>query len=127
MEKDVTKLFASLAQHYTPQQAKEAIDRLLAPYGDTVRITFRDTDAEIIDSWKVDSQTVRHQVCQIIARTGLTERTYENLAAEWMVHTASYKAGVYTAHAKDVSLDYGQDPRIAVKAATRLFDILDIE
>lgn len=120
-------LFNSLAEHYTPEEAKAAIDALLRPYGENCQITFRQTDAEIIDSYRVDSTTLRHIVCEIIHRTGLTERTYENLAAEWMVHNVSYFAGIYKDHAKDVSLDYGRDPRASVALATEIFDKLDIE
>ncbi|MBQ0133742.1 MAG: hypothetical protein KBS46_01165 [Clostridiales bacterium] len=121
------ELFARLKPSYTPEEAKERIDTILEPFGENCRIQFRKTDAEIIDSYLVDSQTLRHLICEIIHRTGLTERSYENLAAEWMVHNVSYDAGVFRADAKDVSLDYNKDPRAAVKLATEVFDILNIE
>ena len=120
-------LFAALQERYTVEEAKASIDAILQPYGETCKIQFRKTDAEIIDSNRVDSQNDRHVICEIIRRTGLTQRTYENLAAEWMVHNVSYAAGVYKEKAKDVSLDYGKDPRAAVVAATELFDALNIE
>lgn len=127
MKAKMEALFAALQERYTVEEAKTAIDEILRPYGETCKIQFRKADAEIIDSYRVDSQDDRHVICEIIHRTGLTERTYENLAAEWMVHNVSYAAGVYKAHAKDVSLDYGKDPRAAVVAATELFDALNIE
>ena len=70
---------------------------------------------------------MRHKVCEIIARTGLTERTYENLSAEWQVHNVAYKVGIGKASAKDVSLDYAKDPRATVRLSSDLFDKLDIE
>lgn len=121
------KLFFHLKEHYTPAEAKARIDAILEPFGESCKIEFRQWDAEIIDSYRVKSKAIRHLVCEIIRRTGLTERSYENMAAEWMVHTASYEAGVSAAHAKDVSLDYDEDPRPSVKWATRVFDLLNIE
>ncbi len=125
--RETDRLFSRLRQSYTTEEAKTAIDALLEPFGENCRVTFRRTDAEITDSYLVDSQTIRYLVCEIIRRTGLTERSYENLAAEWMVHNASYDMGVFREDARDVSLDYAEDPRPVVKLATGLFDALDIE
>ena len=120
-------LFFHLKEHFTPAEAKVRIDAMLEPYGENCKIEFRKKDAEIIDSYLVNSKTVRHLVCELIHRTGLTERSYENLAAEWMVHNAAYEAGVGKAHAGDVSLDYDEDPRLSVKLATEVFDLLNTE
>ena len=120
-------LFSHLKPRYTVAEAKVRIDALLEPYGENCRVVFYETYAEILDSYKVSSQKVRHLVCELIRRTGLTERSYENLAAEWMVHNAAYDAGVFRGHARDVALDYTEDPRTSVKLATKLFDALDIE
>lgn len=120
-------LFEGLKEHYSLEEAGEAIDGLLARYGESCRISFRGTDAEIIDSYLVDDVRVRHTVCEIIARTGVTKRTYEDLSAEWQLHNLSYRAGIRRESAKDVSLDYDRDPRAAVRLATGIFDMLDIE
>ena len=127
MKKNTEDLFNGLQECYTPEDAKAAIDAILLPYGETCKIQFRKTDAEIIDSYLVNSQDDRHIICEIIHRTGLTQRSYENLAAEWMVHNVSYRAGVLKSHAKDVSLDYDKDPHAPVLIATEVFDALDIE
>lgn len=119
--------FEDLRERYSPEEAKAAIDGILAVYGETCRITFRKYDAEITDSYLVNDVSVRHRVCEIIARTGLTKRNYEDLSAEWQVHNVSYKAGFMKDHAKDVALDYGKDPRASVRLATGIFDKLDIE
>ena len=127
MKDNCETLFAGLQAHYTPAEAKAAIDAILLPYGEDCKITFREKDAEIVDSFLVNSREDRHLICEIIHRTGLTERSYENLAAEWRVHNASYQAGVFKRQARDVSLDYDGDPRAPVLLATEVFDALDIE
>lgn len=127
MGKNREELFRNLKERYTKEEAKQVIDGLLSKYGDTVRIAFRETDAEIVDSYLVDSMDDRHLVCEIIARTGVTKRTYEDLSAEWRFHNVSYKAGIKKDSAKDVSLDYGKDPRAAVRIATDVFNKLDLE
>lgn len=120
-------MFEDLKETYPMEEAKQVIDEMLRPYGDTVRITFREKDAEIIDSYLVRDAAVRRTVCEIIARTGLTERTYADLSAEWQVHNVSYRARYRKKHAKDVSLDYHGDKRRSVRAATRIFNRLNLE
>ena len=50
MKKDTAPLFAPLKPRYSVEEATAAIDAILAPYGETCRISFRRTDAEIVDS-----------------------------------------------------------------------------
>jgi hypothetical protein len=127
MKKASPQVFRTLPERLSPSEAKERIDEILRRYGETCSVEFREYDAEIIDSYLVDSQADRHLVCEIISRTGLTDRTYENLAAEWEVHNAAYRLNVARSDAKDVSLDYRGDPRKSVRLATALFDKLDLE
>lgn len=127
MEKDTSILFAALKDKYTIPEAVEEINRRLVPFGPTCKIKFRKTDAEITDSYLVTAVDVRHIICEIIRRTGITKRSFENLSAEWEVHNAAWKMNVGKSHAKDVSLDYDDDPRFAVRAATAVFDALDFE
>ena len=117
----------SLPEKLSLSEAKERIDEILFRYGENCSVEFREFDAEIIDSYLVNSQEDRHLVCEIISRTGLTDRSYENLAAEWEVHNAAYRLNVARSDAKDVSLDYRGDPRKSVRLATALFDKLDLE
>lgn len=126
-DKKRKELFKALPEKLELQKAKEMIDGMLEKYSETCKIEFRETDAEIIDSYLVDSQDDRHIVCEIIARTGITQRDCEDMAAEWQVHNVAYYAGVGKSHAKDVSLDYGKDPRASVRLATAVFDKLNIE
>lgn len=127
MRKSRPAIFRSLPEKMSPAEAKERIDGILRHYGETCSIEFREYDAEIMDSYLVTSQIDRHLICEIIARTGLTRRSYENLAAEWEVHNAAYRLNVARQDAKDVSLDYNGDPRKSVRLATNLFDKLDLE
>lgn len=117
----------NLKEHYTVEEATSLINQVLSKYGESVKINFRKKDAEITDSFLVTNEEDRHFVCKIITRTGVTNRTFENLSAEWQVHNVSYCVGFMKEKSKDVSLDYADDPRKAVKIATEIFDKLDIE
>ncbi|MBO6014144.1 MAG: hypothetical protein J6P48_01620 [Oscillospiraceae bacterium] len=127
MKREPPQVFRSLPEKLSLSEAKERIDEILFRYGENCSVEFREFDAEIIDSYLVNSQEDRHLVCEIISRTGLTDRSYENLAAEWEVHNAAYRLNVARSDAKDVSLDYRGDPRKSVRLATALFDKLDLE
>lgn len=127
MKREPPQVFRSLPEKLSLSEAKERIDEILCRYGENCSVEFREFDAEIIDSYLVNSQEDRHLVCEIISRTGLTDRSYENLAAEWEVHNAAYRLNVARSDAKDVSLDYRGDPRKSVRLATALFDKLDLE
>lgn len=127
MDERCEAVFDGLQETYTPEEAKREIDAILAKYAPECEIIFGKYTAEIIDSYKVDSQYDRHRICAIISRTGLTARDYENLSAEWMLHNAAWEMHVGRSHAKDVSLDYDRDPRAVVYLATELFDMFDIE
>ena len=127
MKKSDPAVFRSLPDKLSKEEAKERIDAILRHYGETCAIVFREYDAEIMDSYLVTSQTDRHLICEMIARTGLTDRDYEDLSAEWEVHNAAYRLNFARKDAKDVSLDYHGDPRRSVRLATKIFDKLDIE
>ena len=127
MKKDRPAVFRFLPARLSKKKAKRQIDEILKHYGSTCEIEFRETDAEIRDSYLVTSKLDRHLICEIISRTGLTKRSYEDLSAEWEFHNAAYKANIERGSAKDVSLDYGQDPRWKVRWATKIFDFFNIE
>ena len=100
---------------------------MVIPCFNTLTSVFRETDAEIKDSFLVDSKLDRHMSCEIISRTGLTRRSYEDLSAEWEFHNAAFSANIERGSARDVSLDYGKDPRRIVRWATKIFDFFNIE
>ena len=127
MKKKAPAAFRSLPEKLSREEAKERIDAILRHYGETCTIEFREYDAEIIDSYLVTSQADRHLICEMIVRTGLTGRDYEDLSAEWEVHNTAYRLNFARKDAKDVSLDYHGDPRKSVRLATKIFDKLDLE
>ncbi len=126
-KKNRPAFFRFLPLRLSTEEAKRQIDDILQRYGAGCTIEFRDTDAEIKDSYLVDSKLDRHLICEIISRTGLTRRSYEDLSAEWEFHNAAYSANIERGSARDVSLDYGKDPRRIVRWATKIFDFLNIE
>lgn len=126
-KKNRPAIFRFLPERLNPEEAKKQIDEILKRYGENCTIEFRETDAEIRDSYLVTSKLDRRLICEIISRTGLTGRSYENLSAEWEFHNAAYSANIERSSARDVSLDYGRDPRRLVRWATRIFDFFNIE
>lgn len=126
-KKNTEKLFAGLKVSYTTAEAKKEIDQILEPYGEEVRIVFGVDACEIIDSYKVRDADIRHRICEIIARSGVTKRDYEDLCAEWRFHNDAWDIHFKRASAKDVTLDYAGDPRRSVRFATAIYDALDHE
>ena len=123
-----------LRSHFYPhccnertRRAKKEIDAILQDYGPQCRIHFLRTTATLTDSWRVDSKEVRHAICRLIAETGVTKRSYENLSAEWEVHNLAYQMHIGRKHSADADLDYEKDPHLPVRAASDLFDLMDIE
>ena len=127
IKKNRPAFFRFIPARLSPKEAKKQIDEILKRYGESCTIEFRKTDAEITDSFLVTSKLDRHLICEIISRTGLTGRDYEDLSAEWEFHNAAYNANIERGSAKDVSLDYGRDPRRLVRWATKIFDLFNIE
>ena len=119
--------FKGLKEHYSIEEAKAEVEQILSKYSSDCRMHFFESAAEISNSYKVTSLSDRHRICAIIARSGVTERSYENLSAEWQFHNISWFLHFKRASAKDVTLDYKADPRMAVRLITSLFDKLDIE
>ena len=76
----------------------------------------------MVKSWRD-----RSLICAILAHTGATERSFENLAAEWRFHNAAFRLHLQRRSARDVDLDYTRDPRWPIRAVTAVLDWLDIE
>lgn len=127
MKQDAADIFKGLKASYTLEEAKSEIDSILRKYAPDCEIVFKTRFAEIINSYKVGDIGDRHRICAIISLTRVTDRSYEDLSAEWMVHNAAWDAHFQRGHAKDVALDYKGDPRASVRLATAVFDALDIE
>ena len=122
----MNKRYNNLKEEYTFAEAKELIDSILKEYGDTCEIHFERRYADLITSYKVTSRKTRHLVCEIIRRTGVTDRSVGNLSAEWMVHNVAWYLGVFRESAKDAALDYDKDPRRSVRMATSVLQVLGV-
>ncbi|MBQ3692316.1 MAG: hypothetical protein II931_03235 [Clostridia bacterium] len=116
-----------LKQQYTIDEATEVINGILKKYSDDCRITFNNNTAEITDSYKIRNKGDRRLVCRILEKADVTNRDYQSLAAEWRLHNLAYLLHVGRSHAKDVSLDFASDPRLPVRLATKIFDLLGLE
>lgn len=115
------------APHYTPEQAEEEINSMLINYGPECKVQFYDDAAKIKNSYLVHSELVRHRVCAVIANTGLTARSFENMSAEWLLHNICYHLHIRRSSAVDADLDYTRDRRFIVRLLTKIMDIFDIE
>ena len=69
----------------------------------------------------------RHRVCRIIAATGLTERSYEHLSAEWQLHNMAWDLRFFPSRAADADLDYGRNSFWLIDVVVWIMDALNIE
>ena len=79
MKKNRPAMFRFLPAKLSTRRAKRQIDEILKRYGSTCEIEFRETDAEIRDSYLVTSKLDRHLICEIIRgsvrRVGIPQRS----------------------------------------------------
>ncbi len=115
------------APYYTQAEAEKEINSMLMNYGPECKIQFYNDAAKIKNSYLVRSELIRHMVCAVIANTGLTARSFENLSAEWLLHNICYHLHIKRSSAVDADLDYTRDRRFAVRILTKIMDIFDIE
>ena len=100
------------------------INEILRTCGDDCAITQEPGRVKLANSYRVHSRKERLLICSILASSGLTERTAENLSAEWRFHNVAYGLHIHRASAKDADLDYVQDERRLIRSVTKLFEIL---
>ncbi len=115
------------APHYTVEEAENAINSMLMSYGPECKVKFYNDAAKIKNSYLVRSVFIRHWVCAVIANTGLTARSLENLSAEWLFHNICYSLHIRRSSTVDADLDYTRDRSFIVRLLTRIMDILDLE
>lgn len=107
-------------------RASSEINDLLAPYGDDCAIRFHADRVTLTNSYRVRSRSKRLQICGLIARTELTDRSRESLSAEWFFHNLAYELHVRRSSARDADLDYRQDTRKSVRLVTDIFEKLHL-
>ena len=61
-KKNRPAVFRFLPERLSPKEAKRQIDDILKKYGSSCEIEFRETDAEIKDSYLVTSKLDRHLI-----------------------------------------------------------------
>ena len=124
-----SKIDEEIKDGYTTEEAKDEIDGILSKYsGDSesskCRIEFNESAAKITNSYKVTSRYDRQKISEIIGRTGLTNREYDNMSAEWLGHNICYTLHIKRQSTKDVDIDYDGDERFYVRAGAKALEIL---
>ena len=124
-----SKIDEEIKDGYTTEEAKDEIDGILSKYsGDSesskCRIEFNESAAKITNSYKVTSRYDRQKISEIIRRTGLTNREYDNMSAEWLGHNICYTLHIKRQSTKDVDIDYDGDERFYVRAGAKALEIL---
>ena len=124
-----SKIDEEIKDGYTTEEAKDEIDGILSKYsGDSesskCRIEFNESAAKITNSYKVTSRYDRQKISEIIRRTGLTNREYDNMSAEWLGHNICYTLHIKRQSTKNVDIDYDGDERFYVRAGAKALEIL---
>lgn len=126
-EKLLREIEEQTEDFYTEGEATALIDEILERWSPLCRLSFGENSFRISYSYMVKSWYDRHRICAILAHTGATSRGCESMAAEWRFHNAAYALHIRRGSARDVDIDYKRDVRWLVRAATAIFDWLDIE
>ena len=116
----------NLSESYSQLSSSEAINGILAKYSDNVRVGFYDEDcvAKITDSSLVSSAYDRLLISSILSRTEGFRRQPTEISAEWRMHNVCYRLGIKKSSARDVDIDYVEDPRKIVRVATKILRII---
>ena len=115
-----------LQEKYSVEEALEAIQRILDKHSPDCKAKLFEKELEIRCGYKVRSRRDRLKISLILSRCGLTEREYDNLAAEWLLHNLAYDLHFMRGSAKHVALDFGHNIRREVDFCTRILEILGL-
>ena len=115
-----------LQEKYSVEEALEAIQRILDKHSPDCKAKLFEKELEIRCGYKVRSRRDRLKISLILSRCGLTEREYDNLAAEWLLHNLAYDLHFMRGSAKHVALDFGHNIRWEVDFCTRILEILGL-
>ena len=115
-----------LQEWYTQEEAQKEIEQILSQYIDNPVFGFGKNNFFIQDSYKVTKRFDRLKICEIVRRTGVTNRTAENMAAEWLAHNFAYHTSIdkLKDNSKDVNIDYIQDHRKSVRWSTKFLELI---
>ena len=115
-----------LSEKYSVEEALEAIQSILDHHAPDCKVKLYEKELEIRNGYKVRSRRDRLKISLILSRCGLTEREYDNLAAEWLLHNLAYDLHLMRGSAKHVALDFGHNIRREVDYCTRILEILGL-
>jgi len=115
-----------LQPSYSVEEALAAIQTILDRHAPDCRARLFEKELEIRNGFRVRSRSDRLKVALILSRCGLTEREYDNIAAEWLLHNLAYDLHFLRGSAMHVALDFGKDKRWEVNVATRIMEILGL-
>ena len=118
-----------LEDHYSEKDANEEIDDYLLFKREIEGVTIKiddDGNIKIENSYKIKDRYDRQFICEILARSDLTNRSSGNLSAEWLGHNVIY---FFTKgdNVKDVDLDREKDDDSWINYATKILEILGWE
>lgn len=111
---------------YSQTEAIEEISAVLLRHSASSTIELLEKEANITDGYHIRSRKDRLRICAILSRSGLTQRTPENLAAEWLIHNVAFKLHFMRSSAVDVALDYEKDIRWQINLASKIMEKLGI-
>ena len=129
-----------LEESHSRESALEAIEKSTSVPAGTVKFDDNQNVIHISDSINIKSRYERQKVSMILDRTeGLTDREYDNMSAEWLLHNALYNllsidlisnnfdVSYRILQAQDADLDYVADDTPIINIATAIFEVLGWE
>ena len=115
-----------LQEKYSVEEALQAIDEVLHRHSPDCEARLFEQELEIRNGYRVRSRRDRLKISLILSRCGLTEREYDNLAAEWLLHNLAYDLHFMRGSARHVALDFGHNIRREVDFFTRILEIIGL-
>ncbi|MBE6969911.1 MAG: hypothetical protein E7442_07350 [Ruminococcaceae bacterium] len=115
-----------LQETYSVEEALEAIQTILDRHAPDCKAKLFEKELEIRNGYKVRSRSDRLKISLILSRCGLTDREYDNLAAEWLLHNLAYDLHLMRGSARHVALDFGHNIRRIVDVCTRVLEIFGL-
>ena len=121
---------------YTREEAKAAAEAITTKYDSTCKVTYNDAGIKITNSYLITQRYDRQKISMIFANSGVTDRSYSNLAAEWELHNKAYEIfstlNVFNGgkiyddmqRAMHVDLDYFADSHRSVRWATKILEVI---
>ena len=120
------RLEGELRETYSVEEALEAIQAVLDRHSPDCKAKLFEKELEIRNGYKVRSRRDRLKISLILSRCGLTEREYDNIAAEWLLHNLAYDLHFMRGSARHVALDFGRNIHREVDWVTRILEILGL-